>query len=97
MGEVVLDRGQEKKRENDLGPVPVRVRCGREKEERALTEKEQLLAMLAHASTEEWQTGLSVTQEPENEITIHTGRDDAIAVFTFDETGTLVKISVDEC
>lgn len=59
-----------------------------------MTELEQLTAMLAHAEVKPYQ---KLTVEDDGTVvTVHTGPDDAVAVFGFDATGRLAAVSVDE-
>jgi hypothetical protein len=58
------------------------------------TEREQLIAMLSHAEVRNYQklaVGVSAAV-----VTVHTGPDDAIAMFSFDASGRLAAVSVDE-
>jgi hypothetical protein len=60
-----------------------------------VSERQQLLDMLEHATGKASWHHLEVTENGQA-VNVHTGPDDAIAVFGFDAEGNLVTVSVDE-
>ena len=61
----------------------------------SVTDHTRLLAMLVHAKPAEGYQRIHVEDEA-TRITMHTGPDDAVVVFTFNEQDRLATVSVTE-